>query len=181
LGGYAEASKQSNLFFCPGIKGKRTDFGVRWDWKFDCHKVSYGYNGFFLGIHPYTAQEVNVAGIKFTTAPWFKRNSIVSPAENLLIGDSMPKSDGFWASSLWWPAACMLKNSSKSGGGYEGIDPNRHFGSGVAVFNDGHSEPRKNLKINPHKDPYLGGNEALINAEFWDPLQRNKLKTASLP
>ena len=44
--------------------------------------------------------------------------------------------------------------------------------SGVAVFNDGHSEARKDRDINPQKDPYLGGPESLINSRHWDPLQR---------
>src|SRR2546426_177356 len=42
LGGYANASRITNLFYCPSIKGKRTDNGVKWQWKFDCHLVGYG-------------------------------------------------------------------------------------------------------------------------------------------
>ena len=41
---------QSNLFHDPSITGKRLDNGIKWEWKFDCHLVGYGYNGFFLGI-----------------------------------------------------------------------------------------------------------------------------------
>ena len=50
----------SNLFRCPSIKGKRLDNGIKWEWKFDCHKVGYGMNAFFLGVHPYGAQAVSV-------------------------------------------------------------------------------------------------------------------------
>lgn len=168
--GYAR--NQSNLFHCASLKGKRLDFGVKWEWKFDCHKVGYGFNGYFLGIHPYDGDNLSVAGINFQTKPWFKRPSIASPVENLLIGDAMPKSDGYWSSSLWWPSACMKRDPRFSGGGYEGIDPNRHLGNGVVVFNDGHSEARKDRDINPQKDPYLGGPESLINSRYWDPRQR---------
>jgi prepilin-type N-terminal cleavage/methylation domain-containing protein len=85
--GYAR--NQSNLFHCASLKGKRVDFGLKWEWNFDCHKVGYGFNGYFLGIHPYDGDNLSVAGINFQTKPWFKRPWIASPAENLLIGDSI--------------------------------------------------------------------------------------------
>jgi hypothetical protein len=131
-------------------------------------------NAYFLGFHPYLASDgrLAVAGVAFDTAPWFKRTSIRSPVDNLVVGDGMPKSDGYWSSSLWWPSSCMIRSNNLSGGGYEGIDPNRHLGNGVAVFNDGHAEARKNLSINPPRDPYLGGAQSLINSQYWDPLQR---------
>jgi prepilin-type N-terminal cleavage/methylation domain-containing protein len=166
-------NNNSNLFHCPSIKGKRFDNGVRWEWKFDCHKVGYGFNGYFLGIHPYTGDNLTVAGVNFQTRPWFRRSSIVSPAQNLVIGDGMPKSDGFWSSSLWWPTSCMDQRASTSKA-FEGIDPIRHLRTGVAVFNDGHSEARKDSQINPPVDPYTGGAKGLVNSQFWDPLQRGK-------
>src|SRR5436305_14079344 len=49
-----------NLFYDPAIKGKRLDDGTSWQWQFDCHLVGYGYNGFFLGHHPYGAETLNV-------------------------------------------------------------------------------------------------------------------------
>ena len=165
---------QSNLFHCPSFKGKRLDNGVAWDWVFDCHKVGYGYNGYFLGIHPYDGGDnLSVGGVNFRTLPWFKRSSIRRPSENLLIGDSMPKADGFWSSSLWWPTSCMTSKSASRG--YEGIDPWRHRGTGVVVFNDGHSEARKDAAINPVEDPAFGSANALINSHFWDPKQRSPL------
>ncbi len=168
--GYGNNS--SNLFHCPSIKGKRLDNGVRWEWKFDCHLVGYGYNGYFLGIHPYAGDNLTVAGVNFRTAPWFKRSAIVSPAQNLVIGDAMPKSDLTWSSSLWWPSSCMDQKASSTKG-FEGIDPIRHLGAGVAVFNDGHSEARKDAQVNPPLDPYGGNARSLINVRFWDPLQRS--------
>jgi prepilin-type N-terminal cleavage/methylation domain-containing protein len=176
LGSFKDASNNSNLFYCPAIKGVQLENGVKWKWKFDCHLVGYGFNGYFLGIHPYDGGDnLTVAGINFATKPWFKRTAIVSPAENLCIGDAMPKSDLTWSSSLWWPSSCMQKGPN-SGGGYEGIDQFRHKNTGIAVFNDGHSEARKDSNINPPRDPYIGGPQSIINAEFWDPLQRSKAK-----
>jgi prepilin-type N-terminal cleavage/methylation domain-containing protein len=169
--GYARG--QSNLFYCPAMKGRRTDNGVKWQWAFDCDMVGYGYNGFFLGQHPYnTTPAVAVGGVNFPVTHQFKRSGVRSPSENLLIGDSMPTSNLEWSSSLWWPAACMDPKTSSTKQ-YEGIDPIRHMGTGVVVFNDGHSEARKSAQINPPYDPYSGNAKSLINSRFWDPLQRS--------
>jgi hypothetical protein len=173
--GYAK--NQSNLFRCASIKGRRLDNNVRWEWKFDCHLVGYGYNGFFLGQHPYDGDpNFQVAGVRMPITKQFKRTSIVSPSENLLIGDSMPRSDLKWSSSLWWPTSAMTPAGSVSKA-YEGIDHLRHLKTGVVVFNDGHSEVRKDSQINPPVDPVPGSGTAaqkLKNSRFWDPLQRSQ-------
>lgn len=169
--GYAK--NQSNLFYCPSMKGRRNDNGVRWEWRFDCHMVGYGYNGFFLGQHPYKGTPpVSLGGISFTVTDRFKRSSVVSPSDNLLIGDSQPTINLQWSSSLWWPASCMDPRTSSTKG-FEGIDPIRHQKTGVMVFNDGHSEARKSENINPPYDPYSGNSKALINSRYWDPRQRS--------
>jgi prepilin-type N-terminal cleavage/methylation domain-containing protein len=164
--------RQTNMFCCPAIKGKRLDNGIPWEWKFDPHKVGYGMNAFFLGIHPYPSGSLTVGGVLFDSRPWFKRTSIIKPAQNLLIGEGMPKSDGTWSSSLWWPTSCMLRNASSSKA-FEGIDQLRHFNSGIALFNDGHAEPKKDDQINPPIDPGTGDARGLVNAQYWDPLQRS--------
>jgi prepilin-type N-terminal cleavage/methylation domain-containing protein len=171
--GYKSTSA-SNLFHCPSIKGKRLDNGVKWEWKFDAHLVGYGYNGYFLGVHPYDAAQMvtTVQGIKFGGEKFFKRTAIKSPAESLVIGDSMPKSDLNWSSSLWWPTSCMDQKASGSKA-FEGIDQNRHLKTGVICLNDGHSEARKGERINPPVDPGSGGAKGLINVRYWDPLQRS--------
>jgi prepilin-type N-terminal cleavage/methylation domain-containing protein len=168
---------RSNLFYDPAIKGTRNDTGVKWHWRFDCHLVGYGYNGWFLGHHPYPAENVTVAGKNFHADEEFKRSAILSPAQNLVIGDKQPyggtPNDPYspvWSSSLWWPAACM---DPKLGTSFEGIDAKRHLGASVAVFNDSHAEVRKDAQINPPANPYSGSAKALVNAEFWDPLQRS--------
>ena len=158
---------RTNLFRCPSFKGKRLDTGVKWEWKFDAHKVGYGYNGYFLGRSPYGPESIKVGGVQFDSAPWFKRSIILNPSENLLIGDAIPKVDGTWSSSLWWIFSGMAKGS-----GLEGIDNNRHRKTGVVVFNDGHSEARKDTQINPPEDPTLRTAKGLINSRYWDPLQR---------
>jgi prepilin-type N-terminal cleavage/methylation domain-containing protein len=167
--GYAR--NQSNVFHCPAIKGKRLDNGLRWDWAFDCHKVGYGINSWFLSLWPYPSASQVVGGIRFESKPWFKRTQVISPAENLLIGDSMPKVDGYWSSSCWWPWACMDSKNTQFGG-YEGIDRNRHRDLGAVVFNDAHAEARKDRQINPIRDPGFGDAKGLINSRFWDPLKR---------
>jgi prepilin-type N-terminal cleavage/methylation domain-containing protein len=168
------ARNKSNVFYCPAIKGRRLDNGVTWDWAFDCHKVGYGFNSWFLGIAPYGAQSMTVGGIRFDTTPWFKRTLVVSPAENFVIGDSMPKVDGMWSSSCWWPWSCMDPKNTQYGG-FEGIDKSRHLNLGVVVFNDGHSEARKDRNINPPRDPGFGDARGLINSRYWDPLKRSQL------
>lgn len=165
------ANHNSNLFHCPSLNSRRTDNGVQWQWKFDCHMVGYGMNAYFLGFHPYTQDNPTIGGISFATRPWFKRSSIVSPAENVCVGESMPRSDFVWSSSLWWPTSCMDRKASSSKA-FEGIDPIRHLGTGNVVFNDGHSEPKKSSQINPPVDPISGGAKGLVNSQFWDPLQR---------
>jgi prepilin-type processing-associated H-X9-DG protein len=167
--GYGDTSA-SNYFRCPSLKGRRLDNGVKWEWRFDCHKVGYGMNAFFLGVHPYRAHSVTVAGIRFSTAPNFKRSSILSPTENVEVGDAMPKPDGLWSSSLWWPTAGMADLPGRST--LEGIDKYRHKNTGVVVFNDGHAEARTSKQINPPLDPIAGGKNGLINSRYWDPLQR---------
>jgi prepilin-type processing-associated H-X9-DG protein len=49
----------------------------------------------------------------------------------------------------------------------------RHQSLGVMVFTDGHAEVRKDTQINPPVDPLGSPNaKALVNSQFWDPLQR---------
>ncbi len=163
---------RSNLFHCPSIKGRQLENGVRWDWKFDCHLVGYGYNSFFLGLYPYGPSQLTVGGFTFSSAPWFKRSSVLRPTDTLLVGDSMPRIDLKWSSSAWWPNACMRVEGSTSRG-FEGLDMARHRGTGVLAFCDGHAEARKDQAINPPVDPGSGDRRGLINSKYWDPLQRS--------
>jgi prepilin-type N-terminal cleavage/methylation domain-containing protein/prepilin-type processing-associated H-X9-DG protein len=160
----------TNLFKCPAIKTVQLENGEKWNWAFDCHRVGYGINSFFDCLWPYTSESVTVGGVVFNTRPWFKRTSLVSPAEHFLIGDAMPKTDGLWSSSCWWPTSCMIYGPGYRG--YEGVEVVRHGGVGVIVFGDGHSEARKDSKINPPVDPGTGSQKGLINSRYWDPLKR---------
>jgi len=165
------ANPQTAIFRCPSLKGRRLDNGVNWDWKFDSHFVGYGMNAFFLGRYPYMPETVTVRGIQFATAAWFKRSSIVSPSRTMEMGESMPTSNREWSSSLWWPSSCMDPRGSTTRG-FEGIDILRHRGGGTMSFADGHAEVRKDKQINPPADPISGNPNAIINSEFWDPLNR---------
>jgi prepilin-type N-terminal cleavage/methylation domain-containing protein len=170
--GMANNSSQSNLFHCPALKGRRIDAGVAWSWNFDPHFVGYGYNNYFLGLHPFLATTLLVGGIHFDTAPDFKRSAIRHPSETLEIADSMPASGNIastacWSSDCWWPFS-----SHKS---LQGVETFRHLGVGNVVFTDAHAEARKDANINPPVDPASATAQALINSRFWDPLQRSPL------
>jgi prepilin-type processing-associated H-X9-DG protein len=57
---------------------------------------------------------------------------------------------------------------------WEGVETNRHSGTGATAFNDGHVEFRRDSQINPPYDPVSGNPHALTNANYWDPLQRGR-------
>ena len=166
---------RSNLFHDPAINGKRLDNGTTWQWNFDCHLVGYGYNGFFLGHHPYGSDNPRVGGISFPVNDTFKRAGVLRPSDNLVVGDKEPYGNPpAWSSSLWWVSSCMdpsvvIHSSFPT---YEGVEPKRHLGLAVVSFNDGHSEARKSETINPPANPADGQPKALINSRYWDPLQR---------
>jgi prepilin-type N-terminal cleavage/methylation domain-containing protein len=162
---------QSNLFRCPSLKGERVDNGVTWSWAFDANCVGYGINSYFDALWPYGGGSTTVGGVTFSTKPWLKRTSVKSPSDNLIIGDSMPKSDGTFSCSLWWPRACMIRQKSASQA-FEGIDVLRHRNNGVIAFTDSHAEARKDPAINPPVDPGSGDPKGLTNSRYWDPLKR---------
>jgi hypothetical protein len=168
----------TNLFHDPALKFKNYVYDSKvWQWAFNCHLVGYGYNGFFLGHHPYdsdaTPNGYEVAGVVFPLTWQFQRSGVLKPSENLLIGDKGPYSGADnpleWSSSLWWWTSSM----GAQGNLREGIESWRHFGTGVMVFNDGHSEARKDAGINPPVDPASGSVQGLINSHFWDPGQHS--------
>jgi len=166
---------RSNLFHDPAINGKRLDNGTAWLWNFDCDLVGYGYNGYFLGHHPYGSDNLVVAGIAFPVNDTFKRSGILRPSDNLVIADKQPYGNPpLWSSSLWWESACMdpAVVSHSSFPTYEGVEPKRHLGLAVVSFNDGHSEARKSEMINPPANPADRTARALINSRYWDPRQR---------
>jgi prepilin-type N-terminal cleavage/methylation domain-containing protein/prepilin-type processing-associated H-X9-DG protein len=170
--GYGDG--QSNLFHCPTLRGRRTDNGVNWQWSFDFDFVGYGMNTFFLGCHPQPEnQQFIVGGVKFFSARNFKRTSIVSPSDCLVVADAQPKTVGGASGSLWWPMASMTHPSASRS--YEGVEQNRHGKIGQVGFADGHAESRRDKAINPPADPLSGSSQALINSRFWDPLQRSQL------
>jgi prepilin-type N-terminal cleavage/methylation domain-containing protein/prepilin-type processing-associated H-X9-DG protein len=165
-------TRTNQVFHDPAIKGRRVDEGVAWEWSYNCNQVGYGFNGFFLGSHPYSGVALNVGGVTFYTQSWFRRTAVINPSQNLLLGDKQPYGDPpVWGSSLWWGSACMDAAASTTKQ-FEGVDPKRHKGRAVCAFNDGHVEAMQSASINPPADPYSGSAKALVNSRFWDPLQQ---------
>lgn len=170
---------QSQLFHDPALNGTMQENGTTWQWNFDCNLVGYGYNGYFLGHHPYGSANLTVAGILFHVDDSFKRSALINPSDNLVIGDKQPYGNPpVWGSSLWWEDACMdpLIVAQSGFPDYEGVEPNRHFGRAIMSFNDGHSETRASGKINPPANPHDGSLQSLVNSRYWDPLQRAGLQ-----
>jgi prepilin-type N-terminal cleavage/methylation domain-containing protein len=175
---------RSNLFRCPNAPSPqkpKTEFdGTKWGWAFDCDRVGYGYNGWFLGRHPYSTpgapdrleESISITApggpYVFNSYGRFKRSRVRSPSESLLMGDKRPYggSNPVWGSSLWWPQSCMKQGA---GGTYEGIDTKRHLGGSAIVYNDSHVEMRKEAQINPPVNP--PGAAALKVSLIWDPQQ----------
>jgi len=171
----AYGNGNSNLFHCPSIKGVQHDAdGSTWSWQFTRDRACYGINSYFLGLWPYTSADTVCGGVDFSTRPWFKRSGTVRPAECLVIGDSDPKppsQGGGDSYSMWWPKACQDPKMSTSQQ-FEGVCVFRHKPQGNIVFVDGHSEPRRDQRINPPVDPQDGSALGLNNSRYWDPMQR---------
>ena len=152
----------SNTFRCPVLSQAENANGSTFQWQFNALGLGYGYNAFFLGLAPHASPEV-AYGLSSST--WFKRTQIVRPTDCLLVADCLkknyPSPSGAYSLNIWWPNAGM-----QAGDANEGVDVFRHKPYGVAVFTDGHSEARKDAKINP---PYSG---SYVNGRFWDPLGR---------
>ena len=169
---------RSNLFHDPSLQTRTLNNGLLWKWAFDCNNVGYGYNAYFLGLWPYDypdGESYEVGPVVFTSFPWFKRTSLLAPANTICIGDKDPCANASeldeWSYSLWWPQSSMTAPSYS--GAYEGVDQVRHTHTGVIEFTDGHAEARHNNEINPPADPSGGAVQALVNSRFWDPLLRS--------
>lgn len=152
-----------NAFHCPSIRDGEVVHGYNWTWRFDAHRVGYGYNAFFFGFAPYGAAEAagafagwaNADGRALVTAPYMRIGSVITPASTVLLADSCPRPDGLWSMSMWFPNIVSA---------FEGVDT-RHggkretTGSGNIVFADGHLGQLKDKEIN---DPVQFRNK-------WDP------------
>jgi prepilin-type N-terminal cleavage/methylation domain-containing protein/prepilin-type processing-associated H-X9-DG protein len=168
------------LFQDPVLKGNIVTYGLTWHWQFNAYWVGYGYNGFFLGHHPYLPDDppFEVDGHVFADTEQFKRTEVRSPADCLEVGDKDPYPNGnetedsvAWSSSLWFPTSWMDPNAHTDGSDNEGVDPERHLGRGNCLFTDGHGEGRHDRNINA-QGPSSDGKLFLVNSRYWDPLQR---------
>ncbi len=158
---------KSNLFRCPAIKNASQNGGF--DWAFTRDRVGYGFNAYFLGAYPHSSavDPVLLSGFTYAANVWFKRTSIKSPVDTLVICDSNPKNSGFDSYSCWWPKASVISGVDK-----EGVNFYRHNSRGNVLFADGHAEARKDGEINPPANPVSGDYRALKNSRYWDPLKR---------
>ncbi|HSW46105.1 MAG TPA: type II secretion system protein [Phycisphaerae bacterium] len=155
LGQYA---KGKELPHCPTLKMDIQKDRNYWSWQYNARNIGYGYNAFFLGL--FNHSEGVTHGTYITGKRWWKESWVKMPSDNILLGDSNPKPDGEWSSTLWWPYI----NSQG-----EGLNGTRHRGAGGnLVFNDGHAEFRRIKFINPAQD----NTDQFIR--YWDPLQRRK-------
>lgn len=151
------------LFHCPSIRDGESVHGVDWTWRFDAHRVGYGYNAFFFGFAPYGQAEARGAfngwarrdGRDLVTTVRLGAQQVLMPAMTVLLGDSCPKPDGNWSMSMWFPAIVSA---------FEGIDtrhggPRLKGGRGNTVFADGHMSRLAADRIN---DP-------VQFRDHWDP------------
>jgi prepilin-type N-terminal cleavage/methylation domain-containing protein/prepilin-type processing-associated H-X9-DG protein len=177
VGHVGDTQYTNNLFHCPALTGTINTLGVTWTWSFDANFVGYGYNGYFLGHHPYLPDNPPFTVSSFGTHVFadtetFKRSQVLHPTDCLLSADKNPTPADIWGSSLWFPNGFMDINGSDPSSQKEGVDPARHLGTGVISFVDGHSEARKDANINPQGGPTVTPAKFLINTWYWDPLQR---------
>jgi hypothetical protein len=162
-------TKTAQVPHCPTLGDQYwQDKKVVWKWDHNQRNVGYGYNAFFLGLYNHGDNET--AGY-LTGKIWWPESRIKNPSQNILYGDSSPKSTtSDFSSTLWWPTI----NETN-----EGLNGTRHnptrsdpqkYGAGNVVFNDGHAEFRLVKTINPSQDR----TDQFIH--LWDPLQRRNTK-----
>ncbi len=162
-------AKGQALARCPSISIEQDR--NTWSWGYDARNLGYGYNAFFLGH--YSHPDGLKWGTYIAAENWWREGQVKRPSDTILFGDSNPKPDGEWSSTLWWP----FINSEG-----EGLNGSRHCrsgrfvytyansgrGDGNVMFNDGHAEYRLVRRTNPERD----NTDEFIR--LWDPLQRRK-------
>lgn len=181
------ATNLQQAFHDPALQGQVSYNGTTWTWAFNFNLVSYGYNSYFLdcSANPAGTDPVTIGSYVYGSILGFKRTRILHPTDCLVFGDKQPKPNDSAApltasGSLWWAKACMDPASATGPNAqFEGIDTRRHnagkWGGGLGniSFADGHSESRKDININPPKNPLdESSSQCLVNSHYWDPLER---------
>jgi prepilin-type N-terminal cleavage/methylation domain-containing protein len=82
--------QNSNMFRCPMLKGRRTDQGLTWEWRYDVHFAGYGYNGFFHGPHPNSVGQLTISGILIRNSTNFFAVRSSGPTTVSLPGKGCP-------------------------------------------------------------------------------------------
>jgi prepilin-type N-terminal cleavage/methylation domain-containing protein/prepilin-type processing-associated H-X9-DG protein len=151
------------LFHCPSIRDLEVVHGYSWTWRFDAHRVGYGYNAFFFGFSPYGAPEAAGAyngwgtldGHHLVTTKMLTEGGVTLPSTTILLADANPRPDGLWSMSMWFPTIIT---------GAEGVDT-RHggdratVGRGNIIYADGHAGRLRDGEVN---DP-------VRFRKLWDP------------
>ena len=148
----------NDIFLCPRIdkwtyaNGNEHVPNVSTSWN-RTHRQCYGYNGFWLGLSPYST---GFQGQPFSRN-WTYMSDCASPSEVIMVADSSPMQGGAWASSLWykWRKKVMDENN-------EGVKP--AHGSKMdrtnIVFVDGHASPHNAYDVNFNDGEYK---------DWWNP------------
>lgn len=140
------------LFHCPSIRNGEVVHGSAWTWRFDVHRVGYGYNAFFFGFSPYGRAEAigyyngwgTTGGLRLVTTPSLSINGVLMPSRTILLADANPTPQGLWSASMWFPNII---------GGNEGVDT-RHggrrdtVGRGNTIYSDGHAAGVRDFEVN---------------------------------
>lgn len=99
------------VFRCPAHLDGTLVHGFRWTWDFTAHRVSYGFNAYWLGFSPYggpVAAAVNAwwnnrDGRALITSPFMRTADVFRPSNTILMSDANPTPHGYWSMSLWFP------------------------------------------------------------------------------
>jgi prepilin-type processing-associated H-X9-DG protein/prepilin-type N-terminal cleavage/methylation domain-containing protein len=146
---FIDPSLNENLYKCPRIDSWSYSDGSR------CipdvssvvsrvHKVTYGYNGWWLGLYEYNK---GASGQPMNKNYMFQSEA-ASPANLLVTSDSRPIKSGNsfkWGSSVWYPFR-RSSNPDKMEGAYA-THGNKKSMTNV-LFLDGHVKPEKAFPLN---------------------------------
>ncbi|MCC6320265.1 MAG: prepilin-type N-terminal cleavage/methylation domain-containing protein [Phycisphaerales bacterium] len=132
------------LFHCPSIRDAEVVHGYSWTWRFDAHRVGYGYNAFFFGFAPYGRPEAQGAfnwwnrrdGRNLVVMPRLGMQQVLMPSKTVLLGDSCPRPDGLWSMSMWFPNILSAAEGIDTRHGGRGLRDTT--GTGNTVYTDGH-------------------------------------------
>jgi prepilin-type N-terminal cleavage/methylation domain-containing protein/prepilin-type processing-associated H-X9-DG protein len=150
--------QSTELFLCPRTdKWTYTngnehvpDVSTKWN---RTHRQCYGYNGFWLGLSPYSTG--------FQSQPMSRNTTYLgdcaSPTEVIMISDSSPMNNGYWASTLWYKWRQRAEGANNEG--VKAAHGNKSKMTNI-VFVDGHAAPHNAHNVNFNDSEYK---------DWWNP------------